>query len=94
MAITLMFMVLGTVTPFIFLYLKKKSLAAVQTILLIGMWLYFIQVMFMSVVPGAFSITWLMFYASLFLSAVGWVMFIINMVNTSETYRGLTGKRI
>ncbi|HLR63227.1 MAG TPA: hypothetical protein VK097_12415 [Lentibacillus sp.] len=93
MGITLMFMVLGTVTPFIFLYLKKKSLAIVQTVLLIGMWLYFIQVMFIAV-PAVFSITWMMFYASLIMSAVGWILFIIDMVNTSEKYRGLTNKEI
>ncbi|TFJ91779.1 hypothetical protein [Lentibacillus salicampi] len=91
MGITLMFMVLGTVTPFIFLYLKKKSLAIVQTILLIGMWLYFFQVMF-TAVPAVFSITWMMFYASLIMSAVGWVMLIIDMVNISEKHKELTSK--
>ncbi|ALX48850.1 hypothetical protein [Lentibacillus amyloliquefaciens] len=94
MGITLMFMVLGTATPFIFLYLKNKPLAIVQSILLAGMWLYFIQVMFLGVVPAVFSITWIMFYTSLIMSAVGWVMFIINMVNMSEKYRGLTNKEI
>lgn len=86
MGITLMLMILGTVTPFIFLYLKKKPLAILQSVLLVGMWFYFIQVMFMTV-PGAFSLTWLMFYASLLVSAAGWVLFIIAMVNSSETYQ-------
>ncbi|QKY68390.1 hypothetical protein [Lentibacillus sp. CBA3610] len=94
MGVTLMFMVLGTATPFIFLYLNKKTLAIVQSILLAGMWVYFIQVMFLAVVPAVFSITWIMFYTSMMLSAVGWVMFIIDMINTSEKYGGLTIKEI
>ncbi|MFC2946850.1 hypothetical protein [Virgibacillus sediminis] len=77
MGITVMFMILGTVTPFIFLHVRRILLAVIQSILLVGMWFYFIRVMFIQA-PAFFSITWIMFYASLLLSAVGWVLFIIH----------------
>ncbi|SFB22104.1 hypothetical protein SAMN04488072_11062 [Lentibacillus halodurans] len=86
MGVTLMFMLLATVTPFIFVQLKKKTLALIQSILLAGMWIYFIQVMFIAV-PAAFSITWIMLYASLIVAEVAWVMFIIKIVNTSEKFK-------
>ncbi|GGJ88525.1 hypothetical protein GCM10007063_08820 [Lentibacillus kapialis] len=86
MGIILMFMLLSTVTPFIFLQLHKKIFAGVQSVLILGMWLYFIQVMFVAV-PTVFSITWLMFYASLILAEVAWVMFIIDAVKTADQYR-------
>ncbi|WP_164670217.1 hypothetical protein [Virgibacillus doumboii] len=93
MGITLMFLILASVTPIIFFYLNKKTLAAVQTVLLSGMWLYFFQVMF-GTVPAVFSITWVMFYLSLFVSAISWVMFIIDMVNHSEEYKKLAKKEV
>ncbi|MFG6117504.1 hypothetical protein ACGTN9_20320 [Halobacillus sp. MO56] len=84
MGIILMFMLLASVTPFLFLQLKKTIFALVQTILLVGMWLYFIEVVFQTA-PAAFSIPWMMFYASLFVAEVGWVMFIIRLIKTSST---------
>lgn len=82
MGIILMFMLLASITPFLFLQLKKTVLALVQTILLVGMWLYFFEAVFQTA-PAAFSISWLMFYASLFAAEVAWVMFIIRLVKTS-----------
>ncbi|MFC4559409.1 hypothetical protein ACFO3D_14520 [Virgibacillus kekensis] len=79
MGITVMFIILSTVTPFIFLFLKKRFLAVLQSVLLIGMWLYFVQIMFIEV-TALFSMTWIMFYASLLLSVVGWVLLIIDLV--------------
>ncbi|WP_028785010.1 hypothetical protein [Thalassobacillus devorans] len=84
MGIIVMFMLLASVTPFLFLQMKKTIFALVQTVLLVGMWLYFFEVVFQSA-PAAFSIPWIMFYASLFVSEAGWVMFIIRIVKTSGT---------
>ncbi|WP_010529757.1 hypothetical protein [Lentibacillus jeotgali] len=86
MGITLMFMLLSTVTPFIFFRLEKKIFAGVQSVLILGMWVYFIQVMFVAV-PAIFSITWLMFYGSLILAEVAWIMLIIDAVKIADKYR-------
>ncbi|WP_430786545.1 hypothetical protein VBD025_14095 [Virgibacillus flavescens] len=77
MGIALMFMLLATITPYLFILLKKKVFAIVQSVSLVGMWIYFLEVMFQSA-PAAFSITWSMFYLSLVLAEVAWVMFIIQ----------------
>ncbi|ASK63839.1 hypothetical protein CFK37_17575 [Virgibacillus phasianinus] len=81
MGIIVMFMLLATLTPFLFLHSKKKVMAIVQSVLLVGMWLYYIQAQFF-IAPGTFSVTWIMFYASLVLAEVAWVMFIIATVKT------------
>lgn len=89
MGIAVMFMLLATLTPFLFIHLRRKVLAVVQTVLLVGMWVYFIGAMFQTA-PAAFSITWSMFYLSLILAEVAWVMFIIHMVKqpaTSKNYQ-------
>ncbi|WP_246364123.1 hypothetical protein [Halobacillus locisalis] len=80
------FLLLATVAPFLFIITKKTALAVVQSILLIGMWLYFFQVT-MYTDPGAFSITWSMFYLSLIGAHVAWVMFIIATVEASPAYQ-------
>ncbi|UJL45855.1 hypothetical protein KFZ58_15950 [Virgibacillus sp. NKC19-16] len=79
MSITIMFMVLATLTPFLFLRLNKKLYALIQSVLLVGMWLYFFAVMFQTP-PDPFSISWIMFYLSLIVAEVAWVMFIIYEV--------------
>ncbi|MBM7553850.1 hypothetical protein [Thalassobacillus pellis] len=79
MGIIIMFMLLATVTPFIFLYLKRTVLAVVQSILLVGMWVYFFEVAF-ATAPAAFTVTWTMFYLCLIVAEVAWVMFIISLV--------------
>ncbi|GAB4074231.1 hypothetical protein GCM10028778_17340 [Barrientosiimonas marina] len=79
------FMLLASVTPFMFLYLKKYLLVGVQSMLLIGMWFYVIEAMFFAA-PSAFSITWLTFYGSLILAEVAWVQFIIRIVEDSKQY--------
>ncbi|GAA0614171.1 hypothetical protein GCM10009001_34310 [Virgibacillus siamensis] len=84
MGIILMFVVLATLTPFLFIHLNKKIPAALQAILVIGMWFYYLEAAFF-VAPGAFSLTWSMFYASLILAEVAWIMFIIRMVKFSMT---------
>lgn len=79
MGIAVMFLLLATLTPFLFIHLKKKVLAVVQSVLLVGMWLYFLEIMFQTA-PAAFSLTWSAFYLSLIIAEVAWVMFIIHMV--------------
>ncbi|WP_449355127.1 hypothetical protein ACUL41_03040 [Virgibacillus natechei] len=76
MGVTLMLMILATLTPFLFLRLNKKLYAAIQSILLLGMWVYFYAAMFQTA-PDPFSITWIMFYLSLIVAEVAWIMFII-----------------
>ncbi|SFJ87674.1 hypothetical protein SAMN04487936_10537 [Halobacillus dabanensis] len=86
MGMIVMFLLLATVAPFLFLITKKTSLAVVQSILLIGMWLYFFQVTIYTN-PGAFSITWSMFYLGLIGAHVAWVMFIMATVKASPAYQ-------
>ncbi|GAA0430044.1 hypothetical protein GCM10008983_03010 [Lentibacillus halophilus] len=83
MGIILAFMLTSTLTPFFFLQLRKKSFAIVQTILLIGMWVYFFQAAFQTA-PPVLSVTSIMFYASLVMAEVGWIMFIIHHVKTAS----------
>ncbi|TGB04853.1 hypothetical protein [Halobacillus salinus] len=86
MGIMLMFMLLSTVAPFLFLQLKKPSFAVAQTVLLVGMWVYYFQVLFYTT-PAAFSPTWGMFYLGLVGAEVAWVMFIIAMVKESPGFK-------
>lgn len=74
MGITLMFMVLATVAPFLFIRLEKKILAVVQSVMLVGMWVYFFEAVFHTA-PHAFSTIWIMFYASMIIAEVAWIMF-------------------
>ncbi|MCA0969204.1 hypothetical protein LCM20_01215 [Halobacillus litoralis] len=86
MGIILMFMLLSTVTPFLFIRLRKPSMALAQTVLLVGMWVYYFQVLFFTV-PVAFSPTWIMFYLGLVGAWVAWVMFIITTVEESPAFK-------
>ncbi|UOR10930.1 hypothetical protein [Halobacillus amylolyticus] len=86
MGIVLMFLLIATVAPFVFIHLKKTKLAIVQTILLVGMWLYFFEAMFI-VAPAAFSIPWVMFYLSLVVSEIAWIMFVIHVANSHAKYQ-------
>lgn len=80
MTIIVMFILLASVAPLLFIYLKRKVLATVQFALLAGMWVHFIIVTFQTP-PGIFSTTWVMFYLSLLLAEVAWVMFFIYEIN-------------
>lgn len=86
MGIILMFMLLSTVTPFLFLKLKKPAFAIAQTVLLVGMWVYYFQVLFYTT-PIALSPTWAMFYLGLVGAEVAWVMFIISEVKQSSGFK-------
>ncbi|MFB4167214.1 hypothetical protein [Virgibacillus sp. JSM 102003] len=90
MGIIVMFMLLATITPFLFIRLNKIIPAILQGILVIGMWFYYIEAAF-NVAPGAFSFLWIVFYGSLLLAEVAWVMFIIKSINfamvQAKTYR-------
>ncbi|AIF42476.1 hypothetical protein [Virgibacillus sp. SK37] len=79
MGVTAMFLLLATITPFLLIQLKRPVFAVVQSVLLVGMWLYSFQIMFFTA-PGAFSISWMMFYGSLIGAHVAWIMFIIALV--------------
>ncbi|MGR9050490.1 hypothetical protein ACQ4XT_17805 [Halobacillus faecis] len=86
MGAIVMFLILATVAPFLFLQAKKMAFAVAQSILLIGMWLYFFQVTMYSD-PGVLSITWSMFYLGLIGAHVAWVMFIVATVKSSPGYK-------
>ncbi|UOQ95467.1 hypothetical protein MUO14_11390 [Halobacillus shinanisalinarum] len=85
MDIVVIFMLIATVTPFIFINLKKTTFAIIQTILLVGMWVYYFQVLFIET-PAMFSFSWMMFYSSLIVSEVAWVMMIIHMGKSPAKY--------
>ncbi|CDQ20105.1 hypothetical protein SAMN05192559_10753 [Halobacillus karajensis] len=91
MGAIVMFLLLATVAPFLFLQSRKPAFAVVQSILLIGMWLYFFQVMMYSD-PGVFSATWSMFYLGLIGAHVAWVMFIVSTVKSSPAYQDSLNK--
>lgn len=86
MGISVMFMLLATLTPFLFIHMKRKVLAVVQAVLLVGMWIYFLELMFQTA-PATFSIVWVMFYMSLIIAEVAWVMFIIHMVKSPAPFK-------
>ncbi|MFD2923961.1 hypothetical protein [Halobacillus naozhouensis] len=86
MDMVLIFLLLATVAPFMFMNLKKVTLAVIQTILLVGMWVYYFQALFVEA-PAVLSFPWLMFYLGLILSEVAWVMMIINVVHSTTEYR-------
>lgn len=82
MGIIVMFMVLATLTPFLCIHLNKKILAVTQTVMLIGMWVYYFEALFHTA-PHAFSIMWIMFYASMIIAEVAWVLFIMQIVKAN-----------
>ncbi|MGP4062410.1 hypothetical protein [Halobacillus litoralis] len=86
MGVTFMFLLLATVTPFLLLQLKKPAFAVVQSIFLVGMWLYCFQILLFTA-PAAFSATWTMFYAGLIGAQVAWIMFIIATVKASPSFQ-------
>ncbi|QSS98761.1 MULTISPECIES: hypothetical protein [Pontibacillus] len=86
MGATVMFLLLATIAPFLFLQTKKMAFAVAQSVLLIGMWLYFFQVT-MYTDPGLFSITGAMFYLGLIGAHVAWVMFMVATVKSSPGYK-------
>lgn len=86
MGVFVTFMLLATVTPYLFLRLRKPAFAIVQSALLVGMWIYFFQVLLFTE-PAAFSATWSMFYLSLVGAHVAWVMFIIVSIKDTPSYQ-------
>lgn len=85
MDIVLIFLLLATVAPFMFMNLKRMTLAVIQTILLVGMWVYYFQALFVEA-PAVLSFPWLTFYLGFILSEVAWVMMIINIVHSTAEY--------
>ncbi|MCP3027236.1 hypothetical protein [Halobacillus sp. A5] len=83
MDVVMIFLMLSTLTPFLFIKLKKMPLAIVQSVLLVGMWMYYFQAVF-NTAPATFSPLWIIFYAGLFVSQIAWIMFIIYVVSTQE----------
>ncbi|SFE90031.1 hypothetical protein [Alteribacillus iranensis] len=86
MGVTLIFMLLATLTPFLFVQMKKQGFAIAHTVLLIGMWIYFFESVFHTA-PALFSVTAIMFYLSLIAAEVGWVMFILRLVKPQGKYQ-------
>ncbi|WP_226577771.1 hypothetical protein [Halobacillus litoralis] len=86
MGVIVMFLLLSTITPFLFLLLKKPAFAIVQSILLVGMWVYYFQVILYTA-PAAFTVTWSMFYIGLVGSQIAWILFIIATVEQSPAYQ-------
>ncbi|MBN8233956.1 hypothetical protein JF544_01810 [Halobacillus kuroshimensis] len=91
MGVLVMFLLLSTVTPFLFLQLKKPALAVAQSVLLVGMWVYYFQIILYTA-PAAFSVTWSMFYAGLIGSQIAWILFIIATVEQSPGYQANLAK--
>ncbi|MCA1009849.1 hypothetical protein [Halobacillus halophilus] len=86
MDIVMIFLLLSTLTPFLFLKVRRLSLAVIQSLMLVGMWIYYFQAAF-SVAPATFSLLWIIFYGGLLLSQVGWIMFIVYIVSSHGKYQ-------
>lgn len=86
MGIIFMFLLLATLTPLLFIDLKKKTFAIIHGVLLAGMWIYFVQTIWYTT-PAAFSITWNMFYLSLIVAEIGWVMFSMKLIKSSISFK-------
>ncbi|RWZ60611.1 hypothetical protein EQV77_04765 [Halobacillus fulvus] len=86
MDVAFVFLLFATITPVMLLQLKKPVFAVVQTILLIGMWLYCFQ-MVLYTPPAAFSISWTMFYASLIGAHVAWLLFVMAIIKESPGFQ-------
>ncbi|WP_082232339.1 hypothetical protein [Halobacillus massiliensis] len=91
MGITFMFMLLATITPFLLIQMNKLTLAIVQSVLLVGMWLYFLEATF-NIAPGAFSYLWVFFYLSLFAAEVAYIMYVIYLVKTPAPFSKIVGE--
>lgn len=80
MDMAIIFMIVASVAPFLSIHIRKYWFAGIQILLLIGMWIYFIESLGSTAVPGNFSILWFSFYASLVVSEIAYVMFAIYVV--------------
>ena len=79
MDMAIIFMIVATIAPFLYIHMRKYILAAVQGILLIGMWIYFAQSLNPNTVPANFSIQWFAFYLCLVISEIAYVMFAVYL---------------
>ncbi|WP_245998071.1 hypothetical protein [Aquisalibacillus elongatus] len=77
-------MILASVAPYLFYQINKKWLAGVQAIVVIGMWIYGINISLLGIEPAIFSLTWTSFYLSFILAEVAWIMFIIYVVKNTD----------
>ncbi|ELK46032.1 hypothetical protein QRD89_06925 [Halobacillus sp. ACCC02827] len=93
MGVASMFLLLATVTPILFLMMKKPAFAIVHSVLLMGMWVYYFQVLLYTT-PTAFSPTWTMFYLALIGTHIGWVMFFIATVKEGPIYKQALQEKI
>ena len=89
MGIIVMFMVLATLTPFLFIHLNRKIFAVVQSVMLVGMWVYYFEALFHTP-PHLFSIMWIMFYASMIIAEIAWIQFIIRLIKGYDTTKPIT----
>ncbi|HET7658483.1 MAG TPA: hypothetical protein VFK37_09340 [Bacillales bacterium] len=79
MDMAIIFMIVASIAPFLYLHMKKYVFAGVQIILLIGMWIYFVQAINPATVPANFSILWFAFYFCLVISEIAYIMFAIYL---------------
>ncbi|HEU5141341.1 MAG TPA: hypothetical protein VFT51_15310 [Bacillales bacterium] len=79
MDMAIIFMIIACGAPFLFLRLRRFWLAGIQSLLLIGMWGYFILSINPETVPVAFSILWFAFYGGLVLSEIAYVLFAVKL---------------
>ena len=79
MDMAIIFMIVATIAPFLYIHMKKYIWAVVQGILLIGMWIYFAQSLNPATTPANFSIQWFAFYLCLVISEIAYVMFAIYL---------------
>jgi predicted membrane channel-forming protein YqfA (hemolysin III family) len=93
MSVAVIFLIVASIAPFVFFHLKKTVLGVLQIVLLIGMWLYFFEVV-RGGSPSVFSVLWLTFYGSLVISEIALVMLAIHVGNSRKTPRKTRSKSI
>ncbi|HEX7064781.1 MAG TPA: hypothetical protein VF199_06910 [Bacillales bacterium] len=79
MDMAIIFMIVACGAPFLFLRLRRFWLAGIQTLLLIGMWEYFLLSFDPQTVPVAFSALWFAFYGGLVLAEIAYVLFAVKL---------------
>lgn len=88
MDMAIIFMVVASLAPIIFFWIKKYWLGGLQILLLIGMWAYFIVGLNPDNIPVPFSVLWFSFYGGLIVSAIAYVMLAIRLVEEIQQEYG------
>lgn len=86
MSFVIIFMLTVTVTPIVLLYLKKPVLSFLQSILVVGAWIYVFEMVFHQA-PAVFSLLWVLFHLALVFSIISWILLIIDLAEHHEVRR-------